>query len=161
MTITGGVALTQGANGFLTGGNSINTLSCDGTSWMRKVGSRSSTGSNTCPSDGPAGIKSERGIQGPQGLPGGIAGLEVVSKVVNATIREANGRCEPAERSKRATGLGTPGLQHREQTSDRADNPRPAVGVRSMKLRARPTRWRYMALPRSRSRSMTAAASAT
>jgi hypothetical protein len=80
MTITGGVTLTQGATGFLAGDNSIDALSCDGTSWLRNFGSMPSTGTNTCPSDGPSGIKGDKGDQGPQGLQGpagsdGPAGL--------------------------------------------------------------------------------------
>ena len=76
MTITGGVSMTQGATGFLTGGNSIDTLSCDGTSWMKNIGGPVSIGTNTCPGDGPAGIKGDTGDQGPQGLqgPAGPAG---------------------------------------------------------------------------------------
>jgi hypothetical protein len=101
MTISGGAVLTQGASGFLASGNMIDTLTCDGTSWIVNVDNLSTIGSNTCPTTGPAGSQGPQGPtgpqgpsgpqgvsgpQGPQGIPGpqgvpGISGLEVVGEV--------------------------------------------------------------------------------
>ena len=85
-TIKGAAALTQGSTGFLAGANSIDALTCDGTSWMPNIDNQSVIGTNSCPTAGPAGIQGPpgpqgptgpQGPQGPQGIPG-ISGLERV-----------------------------------------------------------------------------------
>jgi hypothetical protein len=86
MTISGGVSLVQGSTGFLGGPNTIDTLSCDGTSWMSNVDHTSTIGANTCPESGPAGITGPAGPQGPQGPPGGVAGLERVTAQATFTL---------------------------------------------------------------------------
>jgi len=83
MTISGGVALAQGSTGFLTGSNTIDELSCDGTSWMSNFDHASTIGSNSCPESGPAGITGPPGPEGPQGPKGdpgpqGIQGIQGV-----------------------------------------------------------------------------------
>jgi len=81
MTITGGAFFAYGSSGFLAGANTVDTLTCDGTSWVATDG-QTTTGSSTCPSDGPrstpgppgpAGATGATGAQGPQG-PQGAAG---------------------------------------------------------------------------------------
>ncbi len=91
MTISGGVFLNLNSVGVIEGTNSIDTMTCDGTSYAYNPGNIPTSGPNTCPSAGPTGItgpQGERGpqgiqgIQGPPGMPGGIAGLERVTTQV-------------------------------------------------------------------------------
>jgi hypothetical protein len=111
MTITGGAFLSHGSTGITGGGNSIDKLTCDDTSWVFDVDHSDIVGANNCPSNGPRGIvgpagpqgptgpqgpqgpqgvQGTPGPQGPQGLPGGVAGLQVVTETVNVTITKAN-----------------------------------------------------------------------
>jgi hypothetical protein len=53
MTVTGGVTLLFGSTGFLIDSNSIDTLTCDATSWAANADGQSTIGNNTCPSTGP------------------------------------------------------------------------------------------------------------
>jgi hypothetical protein len=53
MTVTGGVTLLFGSTGFLIDSNSIDTLTCDATSWAANGDDQSTIGNNTCPSTGP------------------------------------------------------------------------------------------------------------
>jgi hypothetical protein len=94
MTITGGAFFIQGSSGLLDGANSIDTLSCDGTSWAFNGDNQSVIGSNTCPSSGPAGTQGPQGIQGPPGAQGpqgiqgapGVSGREVVVSPLTQTV---------------------------------------------------------------------------
>ena len=93
MTISGGVFLNLSSVGVIGGPNSIDTMTCDGTSYAYNPDNISTSGPNTCPSDGPAGIKGERGeqgirqgIQGLPGMPGGVAGLERVTTQLTFTL---------------------------------------------------------------------------
>jgi hypothetical protein len=98
MTISGGVFLYLNSVGLIDGPSSIDTLTCDGTSYAYNPGNIATSGPNTCPSNGPAGItgakgdKGEQGpqgiqgIQGPPGVPGGVAGLERVTTQVTFTL---------------------------------------------------------------------------
>jgi hypothetical protein len=90
MTITGGASFALGSVGLLSGANSIDLLTCDGTSWAASFDNASTIGTNTCPSNGPTGITGPagpqgiQGTQGPQG-PQGIPGLSGVVRVVGTT----------------------------------------------------------------------------
>jgi hypothetical protein len=95
MTISGGVFLNLNSVGVIEGPDSIDTMTCDGTSYAYNPGNIPISGPNSCPSNGPAGTKGERGeqgiqgiqgIQGPQGMPGGVAGLERVTTQVTFTL---------------------------------------------------------------------------
>ncbi|MGE5815056.1 MAG: hypothetical protein ACM36C_11255 [Acidobacteriota bacterium] len=92
MTITGGGILNHGSTALMGGQNTIDTLTCDDTSWAFNADNQSVIGTNTCPSAGPRGGVGPQGLtgppgpQGPQGLPGGISGLVVVTNGVNLTI---------------------------------------------------------------------------
>jgi hypothetical protein len=98
MTISGGVFLSISSVAVIDGPNSIDTMTCDGTSYAYNPGNILTSGPNTCPSNGPAGItgakgdkgdkgdQGPQGIQGPPGIPGGVAGLERVSTQVNLTL---------------------------------------------------------------------------
>lgn len=68
-TISGGAILKHGSAGFMAG-PTIDTLTCDGTSWMFDFGVPATIGTNTCPTSGPAGVTGPAGPQGPQGVPG-------------------------------------------------------------------------------------------
>jgi hypothetical protein len=96
MTITGGVFLYLSSVGGIDGPNSIDTMTCDGTSYAYNPGNVPTSGPNTCPSDGPSGIvgpagppgeRGPQGVQGPPGIPGGVAGLERVTTEVPITLR--------------------------------------------------------------------------
>jgi hypothetical protein len=96
MTISGGVFLYLSSVGVIDGPNSIDTMTCDGTSYAYNPGNVLTTGPNTCPSNGPTGItgptgpqgeRGPQGIQGPPGMPGGVAGLERVTTEVPVTLR--------------------------------------------------------------------------
>jgi hypothetical protein len=105
MTISGGVLLNLSSVGFIAGPNSIDTMACDGTSYAPNPGNVPTSGPNTCPSGGPAGITGPagppgaagpqgqpgpqgiQGVQGPPGMPGGVAGLERVTTQVPLTLR--------------------------------------------------------------------------
>lgn len=102
MTVTGGASLSLGATAFLSGANSIDTLTCDGTSWAFNSDNLSTIGASTCPSNGPAGITGPtgpqgpqgsqglQGIQGPQGTPG-ISGYQQVSNsITSVTLPKGN-----------------------------------------------------------------------
>jgi hypothetical protein len=97
MTVTGGLSVTQGGKGIDAGNNSIDAATCDGTSWLLRFDNSSTIGTNTCPSDGPAGIKGdkgdkgdtgEQGLQGIQGVqgPSGLSGREVVTTTLSNQI---------------------------------------------------------------------------
>ena len=66
-TITGGIALGQFSSALLGAGNSIDTLSCDVTSWRTELGGPSTYGTNNCPLDVPTGMTGPQGIPGPPG----------------------------------------------------------------------------------------------
>jgi hypothetical protein len=68
-TITGGAAFSVGSVGTIVGANSIDALTCDGTSWVATPDNLSTVGTSTCPSNGPI------GTQGPAG-PAGAAGAQ-------------------------------------------------------------------------------------
>ena len=99
--------------------NSIDTLSCDDTSWVVKADNQAVIGTNTCPSGGPRGIvgpqgepgiqvlpglqgpqglpgvqgsQGIQGIQGPPGLPGGVAGLERVTTQLTFAFGKSQSR---------------------------------------------------------------------
>ena len=83
MTVTGGLTFTQGGKGIDAGNNSIDTVACDGTSWLLRFDNSSTIGTNTCPSDGPSGIKGDKGDTGEQGIQGiqGIQGVQGVQGI--------------------------------------------------------------------------------
>lgn len=70
VTITGGVALGIGSIGGLVGANSIDTLTCDDTSWVWNFDGTSVIGTNNCPSNAPRGGTGPQGPPGPAGAPG-------------------------------------------------------------------------------------------
>jgi hypothetical protein len=101
MTISGGVFLYLNAVGLIDGPNTIDTMTCDGTSYAYNPGNIPTSGPNTCPSNGPVGIAGPagppgtpgpqgepgpQGIQGPAGMPGGVAGLERVTAQLTFTL---------------------------------------------------------------------------
>jgi hypothetical protein len=101
MSITGGTFLSQGSTALMGGTNTIDTLTCDGTSWAFNSDGTSTIGTNTCPSSGPTGItgpagppgppgpegdQGPQGIQGLPGMPGGVAGLERVTTQLTFTL---------------------------------------------------------------------------
>lgn len=81
MTITGGLLLLYGSKAIDAGENSIDAVTCDPLSWLIRFDDSSTIGANTCPVDGPSGIKGDKGDQGAQGIQGppGVSGREVVS----------------------------------------------------------------------------------
>jgi hypothetical protein len=83
MTISGGVFLSLNSVGVIVGPSTIDTMTCDGTSYAYNPGNIPTSGPNTCPSNGPAGIT---GPAGPPGMPGGVAGLERVATQVTFTL---------------------------------------------------------------------------
>jgi len=102
MSISGGVFLYLNSLGVIEGQNSIDTMTCDGTSYAYNPDNIPISGPNTCPSAGPAGItgakgdkgdtgdtgaKGDKGDQGLPGMPGGVAGLERVTTQVPLTLR--------------------------------------------------------------------------
>ena len=110
MTITGGGFLSHGSTALMGGANSIDTLTCDDTSWVFNADKQSAIGTNGCPSNGPRGgigpqgeqgpqgaqgpqgIQGIQGIQGPQGIPGGVAGLERVTTQLTFTLVKSASR---------------------------------------------------------------------
>src|SRR5262249_46335866 len=117
MTITGGAALIGGATAILSGANSIDALTCDGTSFVTNFDTLSTIGTNTCPSDaptgtagpqgpqgtqgpigpqGPAGAAGSPGSQGPQGVQGiqgppGVSGREVIENAFSSQVPKGSG----------------------------------------------------------------------
>lgn len=94
MSISGGALFSQGSMALMGGPNTIDTLTCDGTSWAFNVDGASTIGTNTCPSSGPTGITGPQGAQGvpgpqgptgPQGAPG-VSGLQTVNAGVTLTV---------------------------------------------------------------------------
>ena len=81
MTITGGLLLFYGSKAIDAGGNSIDAVTCDPLSWLIRFDDSSTIGTNTCPIDGPSGVKGDQGDTGAQGIQGppGVSGREVVS----------------------------------------------------------------------------------
>jgi hypothetical protein len=71
--ISGGAFLSFNSVGYIAGPNTIDAMTCDGTSYAYNPGNISTSGPNTCPSGGPAGIAGPAGPAGPQG-PVGPAG---------------------------------------------------------------------------------------
>ncbi len=107
MTISGGVFLNFNSVGAIEGSNSIDTMTCDGTSYAYNPGNIPTSGPNTCPSNGPAGITGPagaqglpgpqgvggpQGVQGPPGVPGGVAGLQRVTRQVTFTLGRNDSR---------------------------------------------------------------------
>jgi hypothetical protein len=102
MTITGGASFALGSVGLLSGPNSIDTLTCDGTSWAASFDNASTIGTNTCPSNGPTGITGPAGPQGPQGTQGiqgiqgpaganGVSGYQQVdNSIASLTLTKGN-----------------------------------------------------------------------
>jgi hypothetical protein len=92
MSISGGVFLNFNSVGIIAGSNSIDTMTCDGTSYAYNPGNVPTSGPNTCPSNGPAGItgakgdKGDKGDQGLPGAPGGVAGLQRVTTQATFTL---------------------------------------------------------------------------
>jgi hypothetical protein len=72
MSITGGAFLVYGSSGFLYGANTIDTLTCDATSFTTNGDNLSTIGTNTC-GNTPAGVAGSTGPAGPAG-PVGPAG---------------------------------------------------------------------------------------
>jgi hypothetical protein len=95
MSVNGCGFLSHGSTALIGGANSIDTLTCDDTSWVHNSDNQSVIGTNTCPSDvprggvGPQGIQGIQGIQGPPGIPGGVAGLERVTTQVTLTLAKS------------------------------------------------------------------------
>ena len=101
MTITGGGSLSHGSTALMGGTNSIDTLTCDDTSWVFNTDNQSVIGTNTCPNNGPRGgigpqgaqgIQGIQGIPGAPGLPGGVSGLERVTTQLTFTLAKAASR---------------------------------------------------------------------
>jgi hypothetical protein len=72
MTISGGVFLNLNSVGVIDGPNSIDTMTCDGTSYAYNPDNIPTSGPNTCPSNGPRGT--------------GVAGLERVTTQLTFTL---------------------------------------------------------------------------
>ena len=70
MTVTGGVNFAFGSTGFVTEDNSIDSLSCDSTSWTVDLGVPLGIPVNTCPVGEPTGGEGPEGPVGPAGPPG-------------------------------------------------------------------------------------------
>lgn len=83
-TITGGVLLNQGAVGALAGANSIDTLTCDASSWANNLDNASVIGTNTCPTSGPVGPAGPAGPQGPVGPQGPPGSTSLTGSVFTA-----------------------------------------------------------------------------
>jgi hypothetical protein len=119
-TVTGGAFLIYGSSGYLDAANSIDALTCDGTSFVTDGDHLSTIGTNNCGSvpagavgpPGPAGPAGPTGAQGPigpvglmgpqgvpglQGLPGpqgppGISGLQMLYGGPIATVSLMKGQ---------------------------------------------------------------------
>ncbi|MGC4084191.1 MAG: hypothetical protein QM736_19290 [Vicinamibacterales bacterium] len=70
MSIAGGVGLSFGTVALLDGANTIDTLTCDASSWAVDFDHQSTLGSNSCPSSGPTGVSGPQGPEGPAGVAG-------------------------------------------------------------------------------------------
>jgi len=69
-TLTGGGIFDAGAIGFLVNSNTIDSLTCDASSWVANGDNTSTIGTNNCPSTGPTGTPGPAGPQGPAGVAG-------------------------------------------------------------------------------------------
>jgi hypothetical protein len=73
MSITGGAFLSHGSMALMSEANTIDSLSCDATSWVFNFDNQSAVQTNQCPSAGPQGT--------------GLLGREVVNTSVPVTLR--------------------------------------------------------------------------
>jgi len=89
MTITGGVTLVYGSVGFVVTGNSIDTLTCDGSSWAFTDG-QSTIQTNTCPSNGP-GVVSITAGNGISSTGGQMPTLSLDTGVTDARYLQLSG----------------------------------------------------------------------
>lgn len=89
-TITGGASFSLGSIGLLTGANSIDTLSCDGTSWVSDSDHASTVGTSTCPSNG-AGVLSISAGSGISSTGGQMPTLSLDTSVTDARYLQLGG----------------------------------------------------------------------